>query len=573
MPDLSILIPARCEMFLKNTVEDLLAHIKGNTEIIIGADGVWPDPPIDDHPKVHMIYHPKSIGQRAITNECAKISRAKYLMKVDAHCSFDDGFDVKMMEKMQPDWTMVPVMRNLHVFDWVCVNCKHRMYQGPTPKACPKCGGFDSFVRDVVWIAKTNPQSTAYCFDPEPHFQYFREFKNRPEAKGDLTETMSLQGSCFMVTRDKYFELDLSEESFGSWGSQGIEVACKTWLSGGRVIVNHKTWYAHLFRTQGGDFGFPWECSGRQVEKAKKLAKDVFFNNKWPKQVKPLSWLIDKFWPIPGWKEEDRLALRKAGEVNGRPCDYSDRTTPIPGSLPVKAKNIIGLLYYTDNRLDPTIMKACQDRLKNSSNGHRIVSVSLAPIDFGDNIVMDLKPSHLSMSKQQLRGIEELDCDYVFMIEHDILYPPDHFDFVPPRDDIFYYDLNWWKVRVPDGQALHFTAKQVSGLCAHRKILLDYFRKRVEMIESGEIGGKRHFEPGTSLHDAYGKLTPHTFRTWESAIPYVDIRPKNTLSRNIFDPSGYRNPVKNWKLSDDVPFWGKSKGRFEEFLKDAVSKA
>ena len=118
--------------------------------------------------------------------------------------------------------------------------------------------------RKMLWIGKTNPQSTSYCFDSTPHFQYFNEWKKNPTYKKDqkekgLTETMSLQGSCWMLTRDKFWELNISEEQFGGWGSQGIEVAIKTWLSGGQVLVNHKTWYAHMFRTQGGDFGFPYQ--------------------------------------------------------------------------------------------------------------------------------------------------------------------------------------------------------------------------------------------------------------------------------------------------------------------------
>jgi aldehyde:ferredoxin oxidoreductase len=61
--------------------------------LIVGLDGEWADPTIKDHPKITIIHHSISIGQRAITNECAKLSTSKYLMKVDAHCSFDKGFD------------------------------------------------------------------------------------------------------------------------------------------------------------------------------------------------------------------------------------------------------------------------------------------------------------------------------------------------------------------------------------------------------------------------------------------------------------------------------------------------
>jgi len=480
--DLSIVIPARNEMFLARTIQDLLENIEGNTEIITVLDGQWSDPAIKQDERVKVVYLPESIGQRSATNLAVRLSDAKYIMKIDAHCAVDKGFDVKLMADMQDDWTVAPLMRNLHVFNWVCRKCGDTRYQGPTPIDCPKCDNKTDFYRDIVWIAKQSPKSFSYRFDSEPHFQYHGEYSKSKEAlsggivggilrfdtrvvsskviglltdftsshkfscRGDslwlgknvamntmsfpsvdngrgigiqeifgvgnqsqvggvatppvftdmvddgnvstsssgnganhpsvgnsmcelflpnisastitpliqpsgpvpatrytingdivdelnriiggefvysektnsfhngsvtlylvrdknITESMSLQGSCFMCTRAKYWELGLSDESFGSWGSQGIEVACKTWLSGGKVMINKKTWYAHLFRTQGGDFGFPYPQSGKQVKNAKSMAKDLFFNNKWEKQKLPLSWLIEKFKPVPGWHD------------------------------------------------------------------------------------------------------------------------------------------------------------------------------------------------------------------------------------------------------------------------------
>jgi len=292
---LTILIPARNELFLPHTVEDIFRNIEGDTEVIVVLDGRWSEKGIPDNPRLQMIYHSESVGQRAATNEAARLAESKYLMKVDAHCAFDKGFDVKMMADMQDDWTMVPLMRNLHVFDWVCKN-GHRRYQGQSGP-CKECG--EPTERDIVWISKTNPQSTAYRFDKKMHFQYWAEYKKKQ--KGDLVESMSLQGSCFMVTRDKYFELDLCDEAHGSWGQQGTEVACKTWLSGGRVIVNKKTWYSHLFRTQGGDFGFPYPNPG--IKKAREYSQDLWLNDKWDKAIHPLSWLIDRFAPVPEWSD------------------------------------------------------------------------------------------------------------------------------------------------------------------------------------------------------------------------------------------------------------------------------
>jgi hypothetical protein len=175
---LSILIPSRNEMFLRQTVEDILKNIEGDTEILIGLDGQKAYEPIPDDMRVKIVYVAKSIGQRAMTNKLCKLSNAKYVMKVDAHCAFDKGFDVKMMDEMHDDWTMVPIMRNLHVFDWVCQSCGNRMYQAPTPTMCydeakeivdgekktvkkkrPGCDNTTNFKRDIVWNPKPSPAS------------------------------------------------------------------------------------------------------------------------------------------------------------------------------------------------------------------------------------------------------------------------------------------------------------------------------------------------------------------------------------------------------------------------------
>lgn len=315
MYELSILIPSRNEMFLGRTIEDIFAHIKGDTEVIAILDGAWPTTPIPDHPRLTLIHHPVSVGQRAATNEAARMSTGKYIMKVDAHCAFDKGFDAKMMRLMEPDVTMVPIMRNLHAFNWLCDD-GHRRYQSPSGPCKEQIGYIrqpDPNVKgdhgeplicgkpttmEVVWIGKRNPQSVAYRFDKTMHFKYWNEYGRK--LKGELTPTMSIQGSCFMVTREKYFELDLSSEVFNSWGQQGVEVACKTWLSGGRVMVNRTTWYAHLFRTQGGDFGFPYKNPESQIQANRELSRKLFEHDEWPGAIHKFEWLINKFQP-PDW--------------------------------------------------------------------------------------------------------------------------------------------------------------------------------------------------------------------------------------------------------------------------------
>src|SRR3989344_7010173 len=161
LQDLSILIPARNEMFLSKTIEDILQNAEADTEVIAVLDGAWAEPPIPQHPKVIVVYLGKSIGQRAATNIACKLSRAKYVMKVDAHCSFDKGFDKKMLEAFSKtgdlpagkadNVTMVPIMRNLWAFDWKCYFCGWKKYQGPKPEKCPDCGKGDKIRKKMLW--------------------------------------------------------------------------------------------------------------------------------------------------------------------------------------------------------------------------------------------------------------------------------------------------------------------------------------------------------------------------------------------------------------------------------------
>lgn len=321
--DLSVIVPARNEEWLAQTIERLVERKRGNTEVIVVCDGYWPDPEVRDYDDVRVIHLSEPIGQRAAQNLGVKLSTAKYVMKLDAHCDMSEGFDVEMLkafEEVGDNVTMTPMMLNLWVFDWKCKKCGSRWYQGPAPVRCmkrgkntsevlehPECDGTNFTKRLVFKPRPDTPHSTSFRFDSDLHFQYFQEYKDRQE--GDLVESMSLQGSCFMSERSRYWKLDLCDQSWGSWGNQGTEVACKSWLSGGRVIINKRCTQAHLFRTQPG-FSFPYQQSGRGQQNARDICNDIFKNNKWEHQTLPLSWLVDKFSPVPGWSDEDVLKIR-----------------------------------------------------------------------------------------------------------------------------------------------------------------------------------------------------------------------------------------------------------------------
>jgi hypothetical protein len=545
---LSILIPARNEEFLVNTVQDLLKNKTEDTEILVGLDGALANPPIPDHPDVKVLYYSESIGQRGMTRQLCKLSRAKYIAKTDAHCVFDKHFDKKMFEafeKAGDSSVIIPVMRNLWMFDWKCFDCGYKQYQGPKPEKCENCNG-TNIKKKMMLIAKKSPQSVSYCFDSEPHFQYFKEYAKRPEYKKDLeetnlTKTMSIQGSFFMMTRKKYWDLDIDDEAFGSWGSQGICVSMKFWLSGGQVLINHQTWYSHMFRTQGKDFSFPYPQSGRQVQNAKKYAKDLFFNNKWPLQIHSLSWVLDKFKPINGWTEKEIEEQREREKNHPKfSVNVIKKSTSESKSLAKEVEISKGIIFYTDNKLKLSIAHAVQDQLR--SIELPIVSASLKPMPhFGKNVYLPLKRGQLTMFKQILAALEASTADVIFHCENDCLYPKEHFNFTPPRKDTFYYNLNVIKIDANDGKTLKVdVCRQVSGLCAYRELLVSEYRRRVEIVERDGYKGNSGYEPGTKCIKS-GGYSDTGREDWNSEVPILDIRHDNNLTKNRFKKEQFRN--------------------------------
>lgn len=226
-----------------------------------------------------------------------------------------------------------------------------------------------------------------------------------------------------------------------------------------------------------------------------------------------------------------------------------------------------GILYYSDCRGDEPILTAVRNRLLRT--GLPIVSVTLQPVpDFGTNIVLPLERGYLTMFKQILAGLEASDADVVYFAEHDVLYHPRHFEFVPPRADTFYYNENTWKVDSQSGQALFYYTKQTSGLCAYRDLLIEHYRKRVERVEREGYNRGMGFEPG--CHRFPRGVDDHPAERWMSTVPNVDIRHGFNLTRNRWHQSQFRDKrsCRGWTMADAVPGWGTTKGRFAAFLKE-----
>jgi len=274
----SVIIPARNEIYLQRTIDSILAAAEGDIEIIAICDGYWPDPPIQDDPRVILVHHTTSIGQRQSINEGARIASGKFIMKLDAHCNVDKGFDVKLAQDCEYDWTVIPRMYNLNYETWEPKLHKRTdyMYIG--------CG--EGRVLRAEYYGSKQPKNDKL-----------------------IDDTMCCMGPCFFMHKDRFWELGGMDEEHGSWGQMGVEVSLKAWLSGGALKVNKKTWFAHWFRGGSGP-GFPYKISGNSVERARQYSRDLWLNNKWPLQKRTFEWVIQKFQP-PTWETPMSDAFHK----------------------------------------------------------------------------------------------------------------------------------------------------------------------------------------------------------------------------------------------------------------------
>jgi len=226
-------------------------------------------------------------------------------------------------------------------------------------------------------------------------------------------------------------------------------------------------------------------------------------------------------------------------------------------------------VYYTDNFLDLRILDVCQKQLVACADGFPIVSVSLMPIDFGRNIVLNEQRSYLTMFRQILAGLETSTADIIFFAEHDILYSQSHFQFIPPKQDVYYYNENVWKLRLSDGYAIHYDVQQTSGLCAYRELLLRHYQERVRRILAEWDTAPRHplgryrynmgFEPGT--HGRPERIDDFKADSWRSDVPIIDIRHDKNLTISRWSPDEFKDKrhAKGWTVSEEILGWGNAK--------------
>lgn len=284
----SVIIPSRNERFLLPTVESLFKNATGPIEIIVVLDGgAWPQPePLPS--EVITIRHAEPQGTRRSINDGVAVSSGKYILKSDGHCLFDVGFDEKLKASCFPEHVVIPRRKRLDAENWCTQD-----------------------------VGKPDIDYEYISWHPTDFGGWQHNIKRWDARNADLRlrdtlidDMMCFQASSYFMRREYFDYLELmDEQTYGKLMNEGEEIAFKCWLSGGRVIVNKKTWYAHL--RKGKRYGRGYEMDTAEVKKGAFGVRRWLTNSAWnEKQVLPFDWLIDKFNP-PGWPENWRELINQ----------------------------------------------------------------------------------------------------------------------------------------------------------------------------------------------------------------------------------------------------------------------
>ena len=291
MSKVTIVIPARNELYLQRCIDDVLEKAEGDIEIILVFDNYWPAPIIKDDPRITMIHWGKRLGMRAANNAAACIGKGEYLMKLDGHCLMDQGFDVKLAADCDDDWVVTPRRYSLVAETW-------------TQKDKP--------------VVQYEYLSYPYKDGEEVglHARYWWKERDRARAEIEIDENMAFQGSCWFMKMEYFNRLiyPMDEANYGMFIGEPQEIGLKVWLSGGKNILNKKTWYGHLWK--GKEYrklhmellGIPYtRVSRSEMVRGNQFSTDFWFNNRWEDRKHDLSWLVERFWPVPTWPEDRSL--------------------------------------------------------------------------------------------------------------------------------------------------------------------------------------------------------------------------------------------------------------------------
>lgn len=214
-------------------------------------------------------------------------------------------------------------------------------------------------------------------------------------------------------------------------------------------------------------------------------------------------------------------------------------------------------IYYTANIIPEEFAREARRlllvALSRASHNLSLISVSRKPMNFGDNIVVDLPRHHLSIYKQALIGAEAAKTKYIALVEDDVLYHSEHFKY-RPNDGKFAYNMNFWNIYTWEEEPM-FTQKSggrrnLNGLICERALFIQAIKERFLKYPNDDAKLSLWAEPGK--YEAQLGVTVRETEEFYTNPPNIVFSHEKELS---FENLGVRKKVGQIRATE-IPYWG-----------------
>lgn len=203
------------------------------------------------------------------------------------------------------------------------------------------------------------------------------------------------------------------------------------------------------------------------------------------------------------------------------------------------------ILLYTNNKVSPSIFNTCISRLAviAKEKQAQLICISWKPVAIQENIIYleRFKFCHETVYNQILAGLEIAKHDDIYLAEHDVLYPVDHFD-LEAIPDTFTYNSNVYhfnKHGFFEAPKCNF----LSTLVAKKEVLRVGIESKLEELET--TGKLLWAEPGNESN----------VKRIEGKSPIVDIRHGRNLT-GLRESETYLSSIDYWKDKEQYEyFW------------------